>query len=197
MTLKNLLRTKNIEALQAEAGGRVSFAACLGFGNSPRSGSGADRVGIFVLTGVVAATQAGPAVSLSFVIAGVASAAAALCYAEFSSMIPVAAAPTLMPMLCSASSWPGSSAGPPARIRSCRGRGFDRLVWICGGLAGAIWRSTANMGARSARRRGRLCHRSCRSDGRARVAGLLTLRIEWGARFNTTMVILKTRRFCW
>ena len=47
-------------------------------------------VGIFVLTGVVAATQAGPAVSLSFVIAGVASAAAALCYAEFAGMIPAA-----------------------------------------------------------------------------------------------------------
>jgi basic amino acid/polyamine antiporter, APA family len=42
-----------------------------------------------VLTGVVAATQAGPAVSLSFLVAGIASAAAALCYAEFAGMIPV------------------------------------------------------------------------------------------------------------
>lgn len=47
-------------------------------------------VGVFVLTGVVAATQAGPAVVLSFLLAGVASGAAALCYAEFSGMIPVA-----------------------------------------------------------------------------------------------------------
>ncbi|CAB3390320.1 amino acid permease [Kyrpidia spormannii] len=47
-------------------------------------------VGIFVLTGIAAATQAGPGVLLSFVIAGLASAAAALCYAEFAGMIPVA-----------------------------------------------------------------------------------------------------------
>ena len=63
----------------------------MGFGKLTAIGlGGLIGVGIFVLTGVVAATQAGPAVSLSFVIAGVASAAAALCYAEFSSIIPVA-----------------------------------------------------------------------------------------------------------
>ena len=38
--------------------------------------------GIFVLTGIAAATKAGPAVSLSFVLAGVACALAALCYAS-------------------------------------------------------------------------------------------------------------------
>ena len=46
--------------------------------------------GIFVLTGIAAATKAGPAVSLSFVLAGVACALAALCYAEFASTVPVA-----------------------------------------------------------------------------------------------------------
>lgn len=46
--------------------------------------------GIFVLTGVAAASHAGPAVILSFVISGLACAFAALCYAEFASMIPVA-----------------------------------------------------------------------------------------------------------
>ena len=46
--------------------------------------------GIFVLTGIAAATKAGPAVSLSFVFAGVACALAALCYAEFASTVPVA-----------------------------------------------------------------------------------------------------------
>ena len=45
-------------------------------------------VGIFVLTGIVAATLAGPAVVLSFLIAGTASAAAALCYAEFAGAVP-------------------------------------------------------------------------------------------------------------
>lgn len=46
--------------------------------------------GIFVLTGKVAKEQAGPAVALSFVIAGVVCALAALCYAEFASTVPVA-----------------------------------------------------------------------------------------------------------
>ncbi|GBG90661.1 hypothetical protein CBR_g51009 [Chara braunii] len=45
--------------------------------------------GIFVLTGTAAAERAGPAIILSFLFAGVASALAALCYAELASMIPV------------------------------------------------------------------------------------------------------------
>jgi len=46
--------------------------------------------GIFVLTGKAAGVQAGPAVALSFIFAGVACALAALCYAEFASTVPVA-----------------------------------------------------------------------------------------------------------
>jgi APA family basic amino acid/polyamine antiporter len=46
--------------------------------------------GIFVLTGVTARDQAGPAVAVSFVIAGVVCGLAALCYAEFASTVPVA-----------------------------------------------------------------------------------------------------------
>src|ERR687887_1326522 len=46
--------------------------------------------GIFVLTGIAAASKAGPAVSLSFLAAGAACALAALCYAEFASTVPVA-----------------------------------------------------------------------------------------------------------
>jgi basic amino acid/polyamine antiporter, APA family len=46
--------------------------------------------GIFVLTGVVAKTTAGPAVALSFVVAGVVCGLAAVCYAEFASTVPVA-----------------------------------------------------------------------------------------------------------
>ncbi|HSD75704.1 MAG TPA: amino acid permease [Steroidobacteraceae bacterium] len=45
--------------------------------------------GIFVLTGQAAANHAGPAIILSFVLAGVACAFAGLCYAEFASMLPV------------------------------------------------------------------------------------------------------------
>jgi basic amino acid/polyamine antiporter, APA family len=46
--------------------------------------------GIFVLTGVAAHDKAGPALILSFALAGVACIFAALCYAEFASMVPVA-----------------------------------------------------------------------------------------------------------
>ncbi|HEX7323967.1 MAG TPA: amino acid permease [Rhodanobacteraceae bacterium] len=46
--------------------------------------------GIFVLTGVAAAQNAGPALAISFVIAGFVCGMSALCYAEFAAMIPVA-----------------------------------------------------------------------------------------------------------
>ncbi len=45
--------------------------------------------GIFVLTGTVAANQAGPAVTLSLLIAAFGSGLAALCYAEFAAFLPV------------------------------------------------------------------------------------------------------------
>ncbi len=46
--------------------------------------------GIFVLTGVAAHDKTGPAIILSFVVSGLACVFAALCYAEFASMVPVA-----------------------------------------------------------------------------------------------------------
>ena len=46
--------------------------------------------GIFVLTGVAAHDKTGPALMLSFVVSGLACIFAALCYAEFASMVPVA-----------------------------------------------------------------------------------------------------------
>src|SRR6266700_4109126 len=46
--------------------------------------------GIFVLTGVAAHDRTGPALVLSFVVAGITCVFAALCYAEFASMVPVA-----------------------------------------------------------------------------------------------------------
>jgi APA family basic amino acid/polyamine antiporter len=46
--------------------------------------------GIFVLTGQAAATEAGPGITLSFVLAGVVCALAALCYAELAAMVPAA-----------------------------------------------------------------------------------------------------------
>ncbi|MBV8372985.1 MAG: amino acid permease, partial [Candidatus Eremiobacteraeota bacterium] len=45
--------------------------------------------GIFVLTGIASATRAGPSLTISFIIAGIVSGLAALCYAEVSSKIPI------------------------------------------------------------------------------------------------------------
>jgi APA family basic amino acid/polyamine antiporter len=45
--------------------------------------------GVFVLTGTAAHYHAGPALALSFVIAGIGCIFAALCYAEFAAMLPV------------------------------------------------------------------------------------------------------------
>ena len=46
--------------------------------------------GIFVLTGVAAAKYAGPGLIFSFVVAGIVSGLAAICYAEFASTVPIA-----------------------------------------------------------------------------------------------------------
>ncbi len=46
--------------------------------------------GLFSITGGAAATNAGPAITISFIVAGIGCAFAGLCYAEFSSMIPIA-----------------------------------------------------------------------------------------------------------
>ena len=82
-------RKKSIAQLQKESEKPSGLKRSLGLWQLTGIGlGGIIGVGIFVLTGVVAATQAGPAVTLSFMLAGIASAAAALCYAEFASMIP-------------------------------------------------------------------------------------------------------------
>ena len=87
----NLLRRKSITQLQNEAQTDTSLKRALGSWNLVLLGIGAIiGGGIFVLTGKVAAQNAGPAVVLSFVLAGVASIFAALCYAEFASLVPMA-----------------------------------------------------------------------------------------------------------
>src|SRR4051812_48050715 len=87
----NLFRRKSVTALQAEAESDQSLKRALGPINLTALGVGAIiGTGIFVLTGTVAAQNAGPAVVLSFVLAGVASVFAALCYSEFASLVPMA-----------------------------------------------------------------------------------------------------------
>ncbi len=86
-----LFRRKRITDLQAEAESDHSLKRALGPLNLTMLGIGAIiGTGIFVLTGTVAAQNAGPAVVLSFVMAGIASVFAALCYAEFASLVPMA-----------------------------------------------------------------------------------------------------------
>src|SRR5437588_10674612 len=86
----NLFRRKSVTDLQAEALTDHSLKRALGAVNLTALGIGAIiGTGIFVLTGTAAAQNAGPAVVLSFVLAGVVSAFAALCYSEFASLVPM------------------------------------------------------------------------------------------------------------
>src|SRR5437016_3981555 len=87
----NLFRRKSVTDLQAEALTDHSLKRALGALNLTALGIGAIiGTGIFVLTGTVAAVNAGPAVVLSFILAGIASIFAALCYSEFASLVPMA-----------------------------------------------------------------------------------------------------------
>lgn len=188
-----LSRRKSVEQLQQEAGESRHFRRVLGLWQLTAIGlGGIIGVGIFVLTGVVAATQAGPAVTLAFILAGIASAAAALCYAEFAGMIPVTGsaytygyavlgefAAWLLGwdlLLCYAlivavvaAGWSGyvqallSAAGVqlPGWAEGARGSGTGHEFDLIAALAALA------------------------------IAGLLTVRTEWGARFNTAIVAVK------
>jgi APA family basic amino acid/polyamine antiporter len=87
---RQLLATKSIAELheQESSGNQLRRAltatqlTLLGIG-------GVIGTGIFVLTGVAAAQNAGPALPLSFIVAGIGCTFAGLCYAEFAAMIPV------------------------------------------------------------------------------------------------------------
>ncbi|MGZ5555149.1 MAG: amino acid permease [Candidatus Aminicenantales bacterium] len=87
-----LLATKSLEQLTQEASSESSgLKRVLGPWHLVFLGIGAIvGAGIFVMTGHVAAQYAGPAVTLSIVLAGVTCAFAGLCYAEFASLIPIA-----------------------------------------------------------------------------------------------------------
>src|SRR5260370_26692875 len=89
----SLFATKPIEELkqQAAASGEHSLKRVLTALDLTTLGIGAIiGTGIFVLTGQAAAAYAGPAIVLSMILAGIASALAGLCYAEFASTVPIA-----------------------------------------------------------------------------------------------------------
>jgi APA family basic amino acid/polyamine antiporter len=90
MNLKGMLSTKPIAAYQREASDEglkraLGIPSLIAFGIGGIIGTG-----IFVLTGVAAATHAGPAIVISFIIAGIGCMFAGLCYSEFAAMVPVA-----------------------------------------------------------------------------------------------------------
>jgi basic amino acid/polyamine antiporter, APA family len=91
--LARLFATKPLSLLLDEAHeeGENTLKRSLGPVNLITLGIGAViGAGIFVLTGQAAALHAGPAIALSFVLAGITCAFAGLCYAEFASIIPIA-----------------------------------------------------------------------------------------------------------
>jgi len=86
-----LFRTKPLSLLLDEMKGENRLRRILGPVQLTALGVGAIiGTGIFILTGVAAHDRTGPALMLSFVMAGLACVFAALCYAEFASMVPVA-----------------------------------------------------------------------------------------------------------
>jgi APA family basic amino acid/polyamine antiporter len=90
-TKRQLLARKSVDTLLAELAGEHRLKRALGPVTLTALGIGCIiGAGIFVLTGLAANQYAGPGLVLSFVIAGFGCAFAALCYAEFASMVPVA-----------------------------------------------------------------------------------------------------------
>ncbi len=91
MSWNQLFQTKSLSSMVGDMEKGHSLKRSLGPISLTAMGVGAIiGTGIFVLVGQAAANKAGPAIILSFVVAGLACVFAALCYAEFASMAPVA-----------------------------------------------------------------------------------------------------------
>ena len=91
MNKTRYLAKKSVVDLQAEASGGEHLRRELGAFDLINLGIGGTiGAGIFVLTGTAAAQYAGPAIAISFVLAGIACGFTGLCYAELASLIPIA-----------------------------------------------------------------------------------------------------------
>ena len=81
----------NVLLNEAQETGTHTLKRTLGAGGLVALGIGAIiGAGLFSITGMAAANHAGPAITISFVVAGLGCLFAGLCYAEFASMIPIA-----------------------------------------------------------------------------------------------------------
>jgi len=191
--LAQLTRHKPIEQLQAELGSRRDFRRVLGVWQLTAIGlGGIIGVGIFVLAGQQAAANAGPAVALSFIIAGIASAAAALCYAEFAGLIPVTGSAytysyaTLGELVAWLIGW--DLLLEYALIVAAVASGWSGYVLNLLGVVG-VHLPVALQGAPDSGE-GRVFNLIAALVAMG-VAVLLTLRTEWGARANTLIVAVK------
>ena len=105
----NIFRKQNVESY---LGKDIKFSKTMNAVDLMSLGVGAViGTGIFILPGTVAATLAGPGVSLSFVVAAIVCALAGMCYAEFASAIPVLVLPIHMVISFMANLQAGLSVG--------------------------------------------------------------------------------------
>lgn len=213
--LSRMLRHKSVEQLQSEAGQRGDFRRVLGLWQLTAIGiGGIIGVGIFVLAGQQAAMNAGPAVALSFLIAGAGSACAALCYAEFAGLIPVTGSAYTygyavlgefvawiigwdllleyaLVVAVVAIGWSGyvqvllASAGvhlPEWAQQSMSAQTMHYYLQQLFGVHGGTAIAAPSDGHR---------FNVIAAGVSLAVALLLTVRMEWGARFNTAIVAIK------
>ena len=188
-----LTRHKSIEQLQREAGERRDFRRVLGVWQLTAIGiGGIIGVGIFVLAGQQAAMNAGPAVALSFIIAGIGSAAAALCYAEFAGMIPVTGSAytygyaVLGELVAWIIGWDLLlEYALVVAVVAIGWSGYVQVLLASAGIHLPVWAQGA-IGTGEGH-----VFNVIAATITLLVAVLLTVRTEWGARFNTLIVAIK------
>jgi len=191
--LQQLTRHKSIAQLQADVGQRRDFQRVLGLWQLTAIGiGGIIGVGIFVLAGQQAAMKAGPAVALAFLVAGIGSAAAALCYAEFAGLIPVTGSAYIYgyAVLGEFAAWVIGwdlllEYALVVAVVAIGWSGYVQVLLASAGIHLPAWAQGA-LGTGEGH-----VFNVIAAAITLIVAGLLTVRTEWSARFNTLIVAIK------